>query len=123
MKVGDKHTATTVVSDTLTAEHMGSGDMPVLATPAMIALMEQAAKDLIAPSLDEGNTSVGIKMNVSHDKASPVGATVSATAEITEIDGRRIAFSVIAHQGDTIIGQGLHERFIVNRERFLQKIY
>lgn len=123
MKVGDKHTASTTVSDTLTAEHMGSGDMPVLATPAMIALMEQAAKDLIASSLDEGNTSVGIKMDVSHDKASPVGAAITATAEITEIDGRRIAFNVIAHQGDTIIGQGRHERFIVNRERFLQKIY
>lgn len=122
MKIGDKHSVAARVTPELTAEHMGSGDMPVLATPAMIALMERAAKDLVAAELPEGETSVGIEMSVSHDRATPVGAEVTATAEVTEVDGRRVVFSVEAQAGGAKIGGGRHVRFIVNRERFLKKL-
>lgn len=115
-------TARTTVTAQLTASEMGSGDMPVYATPAMVALMENAAMNAVAGSLPEGGTTVGGNMTVDHLKPSPVGAEIEATARLEKIDGRKLLFTVEARQGDTVIGSGTHLRFIVDRERFMNKI-
>ena len=105
-----------------TAEFIGSGDMAVLATPAMVALMENAAMLAVALHLGEGETTVGSMISTSHLKPSKVGNAISAVAELTEIDGRKLTFKIQAYDGDTLIGEGNHIRFIVNREKFLSKL-
>lgn len=111
-----------VVDKSLTAVEMGSGDMLVYATPAMVALMEKAATLCVAEDMEEGNTTVGISISTSHLKASAMGATITAVAELTEVDGRKLTFKVAAYEGETLIGEGVHERFIVNRDKFLSKL-
>lgn len=122
LETGLKHTSTITVDGTNTAIALGSGDMPVLATPAMMALMENAAMLAVAAELPEGSTTVGGHIESSHLKPSPIGAEVSATATLQKVDGRKLYFSVTAQQGDTTIGEGTHLRFIVDRERFLSKL-
>lgn len=122
MEIGNKYTTELFVTAELSAEKMGSGDMPVLATPAMVAMMENAAMKCVADDLEDGQTTVGILMNTTHVKASPVGAKVYATAELTIIDGRKLTFKITAYQGQDIIGEATHERFIVNKEKFLGKL-
>jgi predicted thioesterase len=122
MKKGKKYTSRVVVSNALTAKEMGSGDMPVYATPAMVALVENAAMMCVADDIEEDCSTVGIAMNVSHVKASPVGAEISATAELTDIEERKLTFKVSAYDGETLIGEGVHIRFIVKREKFLSKL-
>lgn len=96
--------------------------MPVFATPAMTALMENAAMLAVAAGLPDGSTTVGGHIESSHLKPSPVGAEVSATATLEKIDGRKLYFKVSASQGDTLIGEGTHLRFIVDKEKFLSKL-
>lgn len=122
IEVGLKHESQTVVSTTNTANTLGSGDMEVFATPAMIALMENAAMMAVAPHLDEGASTVGIEMATSHIKASPIGATITASAELISADGRKLSFKVKAWDEQGVIGEGNHTRFVVDRERFLSKI-
>lgn len=122
MNIGLTHTSVLLVGDAHTAQAMGSGDMPVLATPVMIALMENAAMLAVDQELPEEQTTVGAHIDVSHLKPSPVGAEVFATAELTEVEDRRLTFHVIAMEGDQIIGEGTHVRYIVSRERFLAKL-
>ena len=122
MEIGSRYTSELFVTAELSAEKMGSGDMPVLATPAMVALMENAAMKCVADDLEDGQSTVGTMMNVSHVKASAVGAKVYATAELTAIDGRKLTFKVTAYQGSDIIGEGTHERFIVVRDKFMSKL-
>ena len=122
MEKGIKYTTELFVTAELTAEKMGSGDLPVLATPAMVAMMENAAMKCIADELAEDQTTVGIMMNTTHVKASPIGVKVYATAELTEIDGRKLTFKITAYQGQDIIGEAIHERFIVSRDKFLAKL-
>lgn len=119
---GLKHTSTAVVTEALSARAMGSGDLPVYATPAMTALMENAAMLAVAGELPEGSTTVGGRIEVSHMAPTPIGATVTATATLEKVDGRKLHFSVIAMQGDTVIGEGTHLRFVVDRERFMSKL-
>lgn len=119
---GLTHTSTLKVTNAVTALEMGSGDMPVLATPAMTALMENAAMLAVSDSLPEGCTTVGGHISTSHLKPSRVGAQVSATATLDKIDGRKLYFTVKAHDGDTLIGEGSHLRFIVERDRFMAKL-
>lgn len=119
---GLTHTSTLKVTNADTALEMGSGDMPVLATPAMTALMENAAMLAVSDSLPEGCTTVGGHISTSHLKPSRVGAQVSATATLDKIDGRKLYFTVKAHDGDTPIGEGSHLRFIVERCRFMAKL-
>ena len=107
METGLKHTSTLVVDTSKTAEAMRSGDMPVLATPVMVALMENAAMLAVKDALPEGATTVGGHINVSHVKPTGLGQEVSAVA---------------ADQGESLIGEGEHVRFIVDRERFLAKV-
>lgn len=119
---GLTHTSTLKVTNADTALEMGSGDMPVLATPAMTALMENAAMLAVSDSLPEGCTTVGGHISTSHLKPSRVGAQVSATATLDKIDGRKLYFTIKAHDGDTLIGEGSHLRFIVERDRFMAKL-
>ena len=121
IEVGLKHTSELTVNESVTAIRMGSGDMPVLATPAMMALMEHAAMFAVAAELPEGCTTVGGHIESSHLKPSKIGANVTATAEVTKVDGKKIEFKVSAHSGDTLLGEGTHLRFIVDRERFMSK--
>lgn len=122
MNIGLTHTSVLTVGDAHTAQTMGSGDMPVLATPVMIALMENAAMLAVDQELPEEQTTVGAHIDVSHLKPSPVGAEVFATAELMEVEDRRLTFHVVAMQGDQVIGEGTHVRYIVSRERFLAKL-
>lgn len=122
METGLTHTSRVTVADGNTAIALGSGDMPVFATPAMMALMENAAMLAVAPHLPEGSTTVGGHIESSHLKPSPVGAEIEATAVLEKVDGRKLFFKVTARQGDTVIGEGTHLRFIVDRERFLSKL-
>lgn len=122
MEIGLTFTSTTVVDNTNTAVALGSGDMEVFATPAMVALMENAAMNAVAPHLETGQTTVGIEISTTHIKASALGATITATATLTAIEGRKLTFAVTALDGDNIIGEGTHTRFIVDRERFLAKV-
>ena len=111
-----------IVTEELTAATMGSGDMSVFATPAMIALMENAAMKAVAPALEEGQTTVGTSISTSHLRPSALGAEICAKAELIEIDGRSLEFSITAYDGDRLIGEGRHSRFIVDKERFLAKL-
>lgn len=122
MNVGTSYTATTTVNSTNTAAALGSGDMDVFATPAMVALMENAAMNAVAPLLSEGQTTVGTQITTSHIKASALGATITATAVLTAVEGRSLTFTITARDGENIIGEGSHTRFIVDRERFLSKL-
>lgn len=122
METGLTFTSKAVVKKENTAITMGSGDMEVFATPAMVALMENAAMKAVAAELSEGATTVGAMMNTSHIKPSPLGAEVSATAVLTEVDGRKLTFSVKASDEAGVIGEGTHIRYIVDRERFLSKL-
>lgn len=101
---------------------MDSGDMNVFATPAMIALMENAAMNAVAKDLPKGFTTVGISINTTHIKASPLQETITAKAILTEIEGNKLTFDVVANDSKGIIGEGKHIRFIVDRQRFLEKL-
>lgn len=120
--INQKFSLKTVVSDDLTAIVMKSGDLPVLATPAMIALMELTSKEMIKDYLDDDETTVGININVSHLKASLVGDVIETVSELIGIDKRKLTFSVKAYCNDVLIGEGSHERFIVNEEKFMNKL-
>lgn len=106
-----------------TAKAVGSGELEVLATPRMIALMEECAYKCISDCLEDGATTVGTQMNVKHLSATPVGMEVTVEAVVTENEGRRVCFSVKAYDGCGLIGEGTHERFIVYSEKFTQKTY
>ena len=123
MKIGQKNQLKIVVSKSDTANSVGSGVLEVLATPRMIALMEECSYKLIAPYLEEGSSSVGTLINAKHISATPVGMEVTVEAEITEIDGRRVCFSVKAYDEAGLVGEGTHERFIVYSEKFLARTY
>ena len=119
--VGLKGRAETVVTDANTAQAACSGALPVFGTPFMCALMEEAAWKSIAPHLEPGQSTVGTRLEVSLDSATPVGMKVWAESEITEVDGKRLVLTVAAFDERGPIGRGTHERFIVTDERFLAK--
>ena len=122
MNTGVSFTTTMRVSAEVTAEYIGSGDLAVLATPAMCALMENAAMMAVAPHLEEGQTTVGTTLNIEHSRATKVGAVVTATAVLTEVNGRELKFNIAARDEVGVIGEGTHTRFIVNREKFMSKL-
>ena len=106
----------------ITARHLGSGNVEVLATPAMIALMEQAAVRAVDPLLPEGQKTVGVAVEVKHLAPTPVGMEVSARAELIEVDGRKLLFKVEAHDEKEKVGEGLHRRVIIDVERFASRV-
>lgn len=122
LEIGLKYESVVVVTSANSAKTMGSGDMDVFATPSMVALMENAAMMAVASALPEGSATVGTQINTSHIKASPIGATITASAELTEVDGRKLTFAVKAWDEKGVIGEGVHTRFVVDRERFLSKL-
>lgn len=121
LKVGLIGRAETVVDESNTAASMGSGLLPVFATPAMLALMEKAAASSVQPLLGEGEGSVGTRLEVSHLAATPMGLPVRAESELLEVDRRRLRFAVRAWAGEELIGEGFHERFVINVDRFMEK--
>lgn len=121
METGLKNTKAIKIEEKDTAQSHGSGTLPVFATPAMIALMENTAMNAVSPHLAEGEATVGTLINVKHLSATPVGADVTCEAELTEIDGRRLVFKVTARDNAGPIGEGTHERFIIKSEKFLAK--
>lgn len=111
-----------LVTEENTARHLGSGGVSVLATPQMILLMERAGVAAVDRLLPEGYRTVGAHLDVSHLAPTPVGLTVTARAELTEVDGRRLTFRVEAHDGVELVGEGTHQRFIVNVQRFGERV-
>ena len=122
LELGMTGEATTTVVQENTAAAVGAGGVEVFGTPMMIALMENAAWRAVAADLDEGDVTLGVLVNVQHLGATPLGQQVRATAELAEIDGRRLVFKVEAYDEQKKIGAGIHERFVVNLERFLKRL-
>ena len=108
------------VTPEMTAAAMGSGALEVLATPSMIALMEGTAQEAVQNLLEDGQGTVGTRIDVRHLAATPVGMEVTCTAEVTEVDRRRIVFTVRAKDEKEVIGEGIHERFVIENEKFLR---
>ena len=119
LQLGVRGQAQTTVTSLNTAKAMGSGLLEVFATPAMVALMEQAAVNSL--NLPVGQSSVGTLLSITHTAATPLGAKVSATAELIEIDRRRLVFNVEVRDEAGRIGEGKHERFIIDVEPFVAK--
>jgi predicted thioesterase len=122
LRVGARGDQNVLVTDELTALAMGSGSLPVLATPAMIALMESAAVTAIESFLPEGQSSVGIEINVRHLSATPIGEEIIASAIVTQIDGKRITFEVRAWDRKELIGEGTHVRYLIDEDRFMSRL-
>ena len=122
VKPGLTGSAKLTVGEEHTAPSIGSGAIHVLGTPVMINLMEAAALDAVEHLLPPGHQSLGIHLDVSHLAATPVGMKVQATAEVTEVEGNRIKFRVAAHDEAELIGEGTHERVVVNVERFDKRV-
>jgi predicted thioesterase len=119
---GTVGTAEAVVDSSNTAVTMKSGEVEVFATPGMVALMEEAAVAALRDRLGEGQTSVGVRLEVSHVAATPLGMKVRAEATVEEVDGRRVVYRVSAFDDAEKIGDGRHERLVVDRERFMGKV-
>ncbi len=122
IEVGLKGEARQTVTPAQTAEALGSGLVPVYATPAMVALMEKAAVVALAAHLAPGDTTVGTQLEIVHLAATPLGDEVTAEAELVAVDGRRLSFTLAAWDSTEKIGEGRHERMIVGRERFLERV-
>ena len=121
VKIGLKNSVSEEVTEEKTARAMGSGSLPVYATPAMTCLMEKAATEAVENFVPDGWTTVGISLHVAHTAATPAGLTVRAEAEVTAVEGRKIIFTVRAYDDKEEIGVGTHERFAVAQEKFLCK--
>lgn len=122
IKTGLKGRAETMVVESNTAAAVGSGLVPVFATPYMVALMENAASSSLLPYLEDGQGSVGIHLDVSHEAATPIGMKVWAESEVTAIDGKQITFTVSAYDEAGLIGRGTHKRAVITIERFMSKV-
>ncbi|WP_418844161.1 thioesterase family protein [Phascolarctobacterium succinatutens] len=115
-------TANVTVTEANIAATMKSGSLAVFATPAMCALMEEAACAAVNAHLEEGSGSVGISLNITHDRATAMGDSVTATAKLTAVEGRKLTFEVSAADSKGVIGKGTHERFIIDNEKFMAKV-
>ena len=123
LTVGMKAEVSAEVEKADTAQEVGSGDLLVFATPCMVAMMEGAACEAIGEALPEGKTTVGTMLQIEHLAATPVGLAVRATAELTAVEGRKLTFQVNAFDEKGLIGRGIHQRVIVDSQRFLEKTY
>lgn len=121
LQTGIKGTGEALVTEELSARAMGSGELPVYATPAMLALVEETAWKSVAPALEPGQGTVGTKLDLAHLSATPLGRKVRCETLLTEIDRRRLVFSAEVWDEAGKIGEGTHERFIVDNEKFLAK--
>ncbi|MBE7002754.1 MAG: hypothetical protein E7425_00510 [Ruminococcaceae bacterium] len=123
MQVGESQEVKLVVTEADTAEALGSGGLRVLATPRLIALMENAAYAYLQKELPEGKSSVGVKVDVEHVSPTPVGMEVRVTAEVASVseNGKQVCFKVRGYDDAGLIAEGLHRRVIIDVERFLAK--
>ena len=121
IKIGMKGRAETVVVQENTAQAAGSGLVPVFATPWMVALMENAAVQAVQGALSADEGTVGTRLDVTHDAATPIGMKVWAEAEVTAVEGRKLTFAVSAYDEAGKIGGGTHERFIIKPDKFLAR--
>ena len=122
IELGLKGREETVVCETNTAATVGSGLVPVFATPFMIALMEGAAAKAVLPCIGEDEGTVGTHLNVAHSAATPIGMKVWAEAIVTAVEGKKLTFDVVAFDEAGEIGRGTHERYIIKPEKFLAKV-
>ena len=122
MEKGLVYTSKVKVTQANTALALGSGDMEVFATPALVALMENAAMKAVQPELPEGSTTVGAFIETTHVKPSALGEEVSATAVLENVEGRKLTFKVTASDTKGVVGEATHIRYIVDRERFMSKL-
>jgi fluoroacetyl-CoA thioesterase len=126
LEAGLRATITAEVTEADTAQALGSGQVPVLGTPRLLALAEAACVAAVTPHLAEGQTTVGVAVSLEHRRASPVGASLEVEAELTGIEGRKLSFNFIAYgpgDGDeSVVGAGTLERMLVDTERFLAKL-
>lgn len=121
IEVGLKNKKTITVTEDMLASALGSGAAPVFATPRMVLLMEDVAFNCVAPYLEEGQATVGTKLDISHISATPAGMDVTAECELVEVDRRRLVFKVSAYDSAGLIGEGMHERFIIDSDKFVAK--
>ncbi len=119
---GMKAEQTFLVEEQFTAGHVGSGSLRVLATPSMIGFMERVARDLMEEILPEGISSVGVHVDIRHLAATPVGCMVRVTVEVEKAEGRRVDFSVEAWDEVEKVGEGRHQRYAIDVERFLGRL-
>ena len=122
VELGFKNKKTVKVVEENTAKALGSGLLPVFSTPSMVALMENCCSEGVLPYLDEGTGTVGISLNIKHTSATPVSMEVTAECELIEIDRRRLVFKVWAYDNLGEVGSGIHERFIIDNEKFMSKV-
>ena len=122
LTIGQTYTCRRIVEEHHLAVHVGSGDLHVLATPSMIALMEEAAMRCVASDLEENQTTVGGHIAASHLRPTAHGRTITATATLTAVEGRKLQFTVSASDDEGLIGEGEHTRFIVDREKFMARL-
>ena len=118
---GIKGHKTIMVTEEYTARAVGSGTLPVFATPMMIALIEATASESMTAALEEGKSTVGTKLDVAHSAATPVGMQVDCDTELIEVDRRRLVFKVTVYDAVGEVGSGIHERFIVDDAKFMEK--
>ena len=123
IETGIRNRLESFATDENSAETLGSGNVRVFATISMIGLMEKTCLESVLPYLEPGQDTVGTHVNVSHAKATPVGMKVWCESELVEMDRRRLVFRVAAYDERGLIGEGTHERFIIDKERFIEKTY
>lgn len=121
LETGIKGTRTVTVNEENTAKAMGSGTLDVFATPALIALMEETCWRSVANELEEGCGTVGTLLEIKHTAPTPVGMEVTCESTLVEVDGRRLVFEVIAQDAKGVVGEGKHERFVIQNEKFQVK--
>lgn len=122
LQSGIKNEKSIVVTDELTASKVGSGLLPVYATPSMIALMENTCADCVQPYMQEGDGTVGTSVDIKHVSATPVGKTVRCECTLTEVNGKKLVFEVNAYDDKGLIGTGTHKRAIINNEAFMARL-
>ena len=119
LQLGIKGKQTIVVTPAQTAAYYGSGALEVFATPAMVALLEETAWRSVQPCLEEGQATVGTRVDIRHLAATPLGGKVTCESELVEVDRRRLVFKVTVTDENTKVGQGIHERFVIQSDKFL----
>lgn len=122
MEIGIKGKKERIVTEDQTAEHLSSGLLPVFATPCMVQFMEETARRSVEPYLSEGQSTVGTALNIRHVASTFVGCKVTCESELIEIDRRRLLFSVKVYDETELLGEGTHERFLIDNQKFLAKL-